>query len=241
MLKDKIAIVTGATQGIGKAITIKYLENNARVFGIGRNTEVLESISKEWSNFTPCPLDICDSDAAKALFMDINKTQGHIDILVNNAGIMDSALIGMITETSIVNIFQTNVFALINLSQLAARFMKRQKNGCIINLASIVGIDGNVGQSVYSASKGAVIAFTKTAAKELASDNIRVNAIAPGIIETNLISSVKGEELQKRIDKIRLGRTGTPDDVANTALFLASPQSSYITGQIIRVDGLSTL
>lgn len=241
MLSNKVAIITGATKGIGRAITLLFAESNATVYGIGRNQEELNELKFNNSNIYTIKADVRDTVELKNVFMSIYKEHGHIDILVNNAGIMNDALIGMITEDVMLEMFQTNVFSVISLTQLVTRFMKRQKSGCIINIASIIGINGNAGQSVYSATKGAVISFTKSAAKELASSGIRVNAIAPGIIETSLLENVPEQKLEERFSQIRLGRIGQPMDVANTALFLASDLSSYVTGQVLQVDGLTII
>lgn len=241
MLSEKIAIVTGATKGIGKEITRLFATSNAIVYGIGRNIDTLSELAQHNTNIIPVQLDICETQAVQAKLQEIYKKHGHIDILVNNAGIMKDALLGMISEELILEMFQTNVFSTIQITQYASRFMKRQKNGNIINIASIIGTNGNAGQCVYSSTKGAIISFTKSAAKELASSGIRVNAIAPGIIDTNLISSVPEAKLEERKAQIKLGRIGQPEDIAKTALFLASDSSSYITGQIITVDGLTTI
>jgi 3-oxoacyl-[acyl-carrier protein] reductase len=241
MLSNQIAVVTGASKGIGKAIALLFAQNHAIVYGIGRNQEALQELATQSENIHPVVADVCDTDEIGSLFKTIYKEHGHIDILVNNAGIMEDALLGMISEKMITDMFQTNVFAVISLTQLATRFMRRQKSGCIINMASIIGLHGNAGQSVYSATKGAVISFTKSAAKELASANIRVNAIAPGIIETSLLSNLSEQKMQESLSKIKFGRIGQPLDVAKAALFLASGESSYISGQILPVDGLTVL
>lgn len=241
MLTGKVAIVTGATKGIGKSIALLYAQSGAIVYGIGRNEQELQTLASCSTNIRTIQADIRDIDLLKTEFMRIHKEHGKIDILVNNAGIMKDALIGMISEENMLEQFQTNVFSVISLTQLAARFMKRQKDGCIINIASIIGMDGNAGQSVYSATKGAVISFTKSAAKELAGSGIRVNAIAPGIVETSLLDGISEEKMQDRIAGIQLGRIGQPQDIANTALFLASDLGAYITGQVIRVDGLTII
>lgn len=241
MLSNKVAVITGTTKGIGKAISLLFSESNAIVYGIGRNQEELETLAAHSSNIHPIQADICEIDTLKDVFTSIYKEHGHLDILINNAGIMNDALIGMISDDMVAKMFQTNVFSVISLTQLATRFMKRQKSGCIINIASIIGVNGNAGQSVYSATKGAVISFTKSAAKELASSGIRVNAIAPGIIETSLLTNVPEKKLEERISQIKLGRIGQPLDIAKTALFLASDNSDYITGQVIQVDGLTIL
>ena len=241
MLSKKIAIITGATKGIGKAITQLFADSNAIIYGIGRDECELNALEQYSPNIHSVKADVCHTDEFKNIFQAIYKQHGHIDILVNNAGVMNDALIGMISEEMILDMFQTNVFSVIQLTQLAARFMKKQKFGNIINIASIIGLQGNSGQSVYSATKGAIISFTKSAAKELAPSNIRVNAIAPGIIKTDLLSTVPENKLLERISTIKHGRIGQPADVAKTALFLASDYSEYITGQIISVDGLTIL
>ena len=189
MLSGKIAVVTGATRGIGKEIVYQYADSNAVVYAIGRDKKSLAEIDCYAENIHSLELDITQLDSVKKVLMDIYKKENKIDILVNNAGVMNDALLGMISEDMIQEMFNVNVFSVIQMTQLVSRFMKRQKNGCIINIASIVGIEGNAGQSVYSATKGAVISFTKSAAKELASDGIRVNAIAPGIIDTSLLDN----------------------------------------------------
>ncbi|MGN0438101.1 MAG: SDR family NAD(P)-dependent oxidoreductase [Lachnospiraceae bacterium] len=241
MLSEKVAIITGATKGIGKATTQLFSDSNAIVYGIGRDKEQLSLLSSISPNINPIQADVCDVSTMREIIMSIQKNHGHIDILVNNAGIMKDALLGMISEEMIQEMFQTNVFSTIQLTQFVARIMKRQKSGSIINISSIVGVNGNAGQCVYSATKGAIISFTKSAAKELANNGIRVNAIAPGIINTDLISNIPEQKLNDHIAKIKIGRIGEPEDIAKTALFLASDLSSYITGQIIGVDGMTIL
>lgn len=238
-LQGKIAIVTGAGRGIGKAISEELAAQGALVYGVSKSGNVKE-LSQEREKagaIVSVTQDVTDIEAAKKLFMNIQKEKGQIDILVNNAGVMQDALIGMISDDMMRELFEINVFALIQWTQLAARCMKRKKRGSIIQLASIIGLNGNAGQSVYSATKGAVISFTKSAAKELAPDGIRVNAIAPGIIQTDLIKNVPEKMLEQRIAGIRMGRMGTPKEVALAAAFLASDQAEYITGQILGVDG----
>jgi 3-oxoacyl-[acyl-carrier protein] reductase len=171
----------------------------------------------------------------------VKKESGRLDCLVNNAGMMQDALIGMIDEKSMRDVFEVNVFAVMLLTQFAARVMMRQNSGSIINLASIVGINGNKGQLVYSATKGAVIAMSKTAAKELAHHNIRVNAVAPGMIDTDIFRSIGEEKVADRLKNIGMGRLGTPTDVANVCVYLASDLSEYVTGQIIGVDGAAII
>ena len=245
MLKEKVALVTGASRGIGRQIALMFAENGATVYANARKEGSLNSLIGENKNINgkiiPVYFDVTDADASKNAVMKIKKESGKIDCLVNNAGIMQDALIGMINKKSMHDVFETNVFAVMELTQLAARIMTKQKNGSIINLASIVGVNGNKGQLVYSASKGAVIAMTKTAAKELAPQNIRVNAVAPGMIDTEMFRSIGVEKVTERLNNIGMGRLGTPEDVAKVCIFLASDMSEYITGQIIGVDGAAII
>jgi len=156
---------------------------------------------------------------------------------VANAGVLDDALIGMVTTDQIKRVFETNTYGVLYCAQYASRLMARNKSGSIINVASIIGTNGNVGQAVYGGSKAAVIGITHSLAKELAPSNIRVNAIAPGFIDTEMARSIPPEKFQERINSIKMGRIGSPDEVAKVILFLASDLASYVTGQTIGVDG----
>jgi 3-oxoacyl-[acyl-carrier protein] reductase len=236
-LSGKIAIVTGCNRGIGKSILDIFVEHGATVYAIARKIDSLQC-SEESSRVIPCYLDVTDKNAIKDLFLTVKKNAGKLDILVNNAGVMQDALLGMITEHQIHTTFEVNVFANILMMQYASKLMTKQQSGSIINLASIMGIYGNTGQIVYSASKGAVIAMTKSAAKELAPQHIRVNAIAPGIISTDMLHSVPHEKLETLKSKVAMGTLGFPVDVAKAALFLASDLSEYISGQVLGVDGM---
>ena len=242
LLDGKICLVTGASRGIGAATTKRFIEEGAVVFANARSPKNLDSLCEEMNSKYPGTMkalnfDVRDEAASKQAVMQIKKEQGRLDVLVNNAGVMKDALIGMIPKSLMQEIFDTNVFGVMNMIQLATKLMSRQKSGSIINLSSIVGIEGNPGQLVYSATKGAVAAMTKTAAKELASQGIRVNAIAPGMIDTDMFRSIGDEKMQEHIKHIRLGRLGTPEEVADAIVFLASDLSRYITGDIIGVDG----
>ena len=181
--------------------------------------------------------DVRDETISKQAVMQIKKESGKLDVLVNNAGVMKDALIGMVNRALVNEIYETNVFGVMNMLQLATKLMSRQKYGSIINLSSIVGIEGNPGQLVYSATKGAVAAITKTAAKELAAQGIRVNAVAPGMIDTDMYRSIGEERIKDQVERIRMGKLGTPEEVADAILFLASDMSRYITGEIIGVNG----
>lgn len=189
-------------------------------------------------------MDILDSNAVKTAVKDIFKKEGHIDCLVNNAGIVYNRKIGMITREETERMFAVNVVAVIELIQLISRLMSRSKSGSIVNIASVTAVLGSPGQVAYSATKGAIIALTKSAAKELAPFGIRVNAVAPGIVKTERFEELyesDGEKIDQRINRIALGRLGTPSDIANACAFLASDRAEYISGQILGVDGCASI
>lgn len=213
-----------------------FVNNGAIVYAVDMLQGCLDDVMSE--KVIPCYLDITDKNAIFELVKKVKKEQGKIDVLVNNAGIMLDALIPMVTDEQIHKTFEVNVFAMMHLIQYVAKVMKRQQYGSIINAASIMGISGNYAQMVYAASKGAVIALTKSAAKELAKDNIRVNAIAPGTINTTLLQNTPEETLNEIKSRISFGDLGEPQEVANAYLFLASDLSSYISGQVLGVDGM---
>ena len=243
MLEGKNIFITGTNRGIGRSILVECAKNGANIWAHARHEtdefkELVQNISRKFNvEIWPIYFDLTDNDSMLNAFRVIRNQKLNLDVLINNAGVMQDALIGMISDNLIEKTFQVNVYAPIKLLQFAAKLMMRQKSGSIINISSIVGVNGNKGQTVYSSSKGAIISLTKTAAKELASYNIRVNALAPGMIDTDMFRSI-GEDKQKlRIENIEMGRIGTPVDVANACVFLASDMSSYITGQILGVDG----
>lgn len=246
LLRGKVALVTGCNRGIGKAILERFAQEGAVVYASAREEGVLDQYAEELANkyntnIIPVYFDLTDSIGLKQAFLKIKTEQKRLDILVNNAGIMQDSLIGMVSEKLMNDVFSVNVFSVINMIQYASKFMVKQKSGSIINVSSIIGTNGHAGQIVYSASKGAVISLTKAASKELAKNNIRVNAIAPGIIKTDLLNGLTNEALAAQVSKIGLGRIGTPTDVADVTVFLASDLSAYVTGQIIGVDGATVI
>lgn len=246
LLKNKVCFITGTSRGIGAAILQRFAEEGAVVYANARSEGSLDLVCEELGSrcqgeIIPLYFDITDEKAVKEAFLTIKKQQQRLDVLVNNAGIMKDALIGMVNKKLMQEIFEVNVFAMMQMIQLANKLMSRQKSGSIINMASIVGTNGNPGQLVYSASKGAVVALTKTAAKELAPDNIRVNAIAPGMIDTDMFRSIGDKKIQENLDKIRMGRLGNPSEIADACVFLASDLSAYVSGQILGVDGAAVV
>ena len=242
MLKGKVALVTGATRGIGKAIAERFAAEGADILLNGRNEEKSEAVAQQLRDIYNIRVetvlfDVSDYDAVKQAYRKIFTLTKRLDILVNNAGILDDALMGMVTREQIERVFAINTFGVLYAAQYAARMMQKQQTGSIINISSIIGLNGNEGQVVYGGSKAAVIGITRSLAKELAPSQIRVNAIAPGFIDTDMTRKLSKEKYEERVASIKMGRIGTPDDVANVVLFLASDLSRYVTGQVIGVDG----
>jgi 3-oxoacyl-[acyl-carrier protein] reductase len=249
LLENKVCIITGAAQGIGKAIAEQFAADGAIVYACdlqeGKMDVWSEACSVKYNTRVhPLYFDITDAVAVKKNIITIHKQEGRIDALVNNAGIVFNKKIGMIIRDETELMFRVNVIATLELIQLVSRLMARKQSGAIINIASVTAVVGSPGQVAYSATKGAVISMTKSAAKELAPMGIRVNAVAPGIIETERFSELYDESSDKinaRIQKIALGRLGTPEDVANACAFLASDRAEYISGQILGVDGCASI
>ncbi len=241
LLKDKTAIITGASKGIGKAVATLFAQHGANLFLISRDETALQSLKAELENgknlISYYVADITDQDRLKEVFTDIRQTKISVDILVNNAGVMEDAVLQMVTPALVDKIYQTNVFGLIDMSKRASKLMLRNKQGSIINLTSIIGTHGNLGQTIYGSSKSAVIGFTKSLSKELSGINIRVNAVAPGFIDTDMTRNMDPKFFDKNMASIGMGRMGQPEDVAKVILFLASDLSAYVTGQVIGVDG----
>lgn len=239
LLNSKICIITGAAQGIGRQIARQFAEDGAIVYAID-----CKEFDSDDERIKPVVLDILDASAVKTAVLSIFKEEGRIDCLVNNAGVVFNRKIGMITREETELMFRVNVIAVLELIQLVSRLMARNNGGSIVNIASVTAVLGSPGQVAYSATKGAVIALTKSAAKELAPVGIRVNAVAPGIVKTERFAELyetSGGKIDQRIDRIALGRLGTPQDVANAVAFLASDRASYISGQILGVDGCASI
>lgn len=242
LLKGKIALITGASRGIGRAIAELFAENGADLVLNARNADVIERVcgdirSAHHVRAIPLPFDVSDPEGVKGGFREIFKTMKTLDILVNNAGVLRDALIGMVTPQMVMETFGINVFGTLYCCQYAARMMAKQGRGSIINISSIIGVYGNEGQTVYGGSKAAIIGITRSLAKELAGVAVRVNAIAPGFIDTDMTRTLPQEKYRERLASVKMNRIGTPDDVAKTALFLSSDLSAYVTGQVIGVDG----
>lgn len=243
MLKDKVAVVSGAARGIGLATTIEFARQGATVVMLGRTEDSLATacvtVKQQVveAKIEPIVCDVSEPGSVRDAFQAIFQKYKKLNVLVSNAGVLDDALIGMVTPKQIERTFSVNTYSVLYCAQYASRLIARSGGGSIINVSSIIGTNGNVGQSVYGGSKAAVIGITKSLAKELAPQNIRVNAIAPGFIETDMAKSIGPEKYQERLNSIKMGRPGSAADVANVALFLASDLSSYVTGQVVGVDG----
>ena len=242
LLKGKNVIITGGSRGIGKGIAEKFAQNGANIaftniemsdesIELSKNLEKLGVKAKAYVS------DAADFEAAQKLADDVINDFGSIDVLVNNAGITKDNLLMRMSEADFETVMKVNMNSVFNNTKAVLRPMLKQRSGSIINLSSVVGVKGNPGQSNYSASKAAIIGFTKSIALELGSRNIRCNAIAPGFIETEMTKALNDDQVNDWADNIPLKRTGQVDDIANTSLFLASDMSAYVTGQVINVCG----
>lgn len=236
-LSGKTVLVTGASRGIGAGIAALMAEAGAQVWIAGRDLDRAQAVADRVPGAQAVVLDVSDAASVKAAMSTLRKQAGQLDVLVNNAGIMHGGLIAMTRETDLDAMMQTNIKGAFLCAQLAARLMSAKKSGSIINLASIMGVQGAAGFSAYAATKAAVVGMTRAMAKEMAPHGVRVNALAPGFIETDLTAGIEGDARATALSDIGMGRFGTVQDVAGAALFLAAPASSYVTGQVLGVDG----
>lgn len=243
MLKGKVAVVTGGTRGIGYAIVKKYLENGAKVVLFGSRAETVEKAltslkaeNPDWEVDGDYP-NLSDPSAVKDAIQKVANKYGKIDILVNNAGISDSTKIEDYAEGQFEKVMGLNINAIFNAIQPAVAIMRENGGGCILNTSSMVSISGQTSGVAYPTSKFAVNGLTLSLARELGPSNIRVNAVAPGITKTDMVAALPEQMIQPMINAIPLRRIGKPEDVANAFLFLASDLASYVTGEILSVDG----
>ncbi len=242
LLEGKVALITGGARGIGRAIAVKFAEEGANVaFSDLKYDEQAEALEKELEAFgisaKGYASDASSFEGSEELINSVVQQFGRIDILVNNAGITRDNLLMRMTEADWDLVIKVNLKSIFNMTKAVQKVMLKQRYGSIINMSSVVGLDGNAGQSNYSASKAGLIGFTKSIAMELGSRNIRCNAIAPGYIETEMTAKLSDEVRKSWAEQIPLRRGGKPEDVANVSVFLASELSSYVTGQVISVCG----
>src|SRR5690349_21542018 len=241
-LSNQIAVVTGAGRGIGRAIALKFAAEGADVVCISRTVENSEKVANEiralgrkaWAH----ALDVADGNAVSAAAEKILAEAGRVDILVNNAGVTRDNLLMRMSEEDWDTVLDTNLKGAFLLTKAFSRTLIKQRSGRIINVGSVIGLMGNAGQCNYAASKAGLFGFTRSVARELASRGITANAIAPGFVETDMTAAAVNEKMKAELlEKIPLNKLGQPDDIAHAALFLASPASHYITGQVLTVDG----
>ena len=241
LLENKTAIVTGAAQGIGAKIAEKFADHGASVAVVDINRERAEACAKVLAEKSiqseAYVVDVSNTEAVKDLVAQVVKRFGRVDVLVNNAGITRDGLLLKMSENDWDAVISVNLRSVFNFTKAIAHTMMKQRSGSIINISSVVGLFGNAGQMNYAASKAGVIGATKSAAKEFASRNIRVNAIAPGYIQTAMTDKLDEKSRNALLEHIPAKTLGRPEDVANAALFLASELSSYVTGEVLRVDG----
>lgn len=243
-LSGKVALITGSTRGIGWSTAELLASHGATVIIHGRSPGALLDervaaldISLSGANHQGMAFDLSSPGEIKDAFRKIFSQFKRLDILINNGGVLEDALVGMYSEDTIEHSFKVNAHAPLHCIQAAVRLMERVGGGSIVNISSIIGTHGNTGQLLYASTKAALLGATKSAAKELAPRNIRVNAITPGFIDTDMARALPPEIFAERVASIRMGRVGQPLDVANAVLFLVSDASNYITGQVLGVDG----
>jgi len=242
LLESKVAIITGGSRGIGKSICETFAQNGCHIaFTYNNSKDSAEALAKELNcsgiKAKAYKSDASNFDDATKLVEDVLNDFGKIDILVNNAGIKKDNLLMRMEKSDFDSVINTNLSSVFNLTKASIKTFLKQRNGSIVNISSVVGVKGNAGQSNYSASKAGIIGFSKSIALELGSRNIRSNVIAPGFIETDMTDSLSEDVINSWKESIPLKRGGNPSDVGNACVFLASDLSSYITGQVLHVDG----
>ena len=242
LLENKTAIITGATRGIGRGIAFEFAKQGANVaFTYSSSVDAANALESELNTLgikaKGYQSNAAEFDTAQELAKEILKEFGNIDVLVNNAGITKDNLLMRISEDDFDKVIEVNLKSVFNMTKAVIRPMMKQRSGSIINMSSVVGLKGNAGQSNYAASKSGILGFSKSVALELGSRNIRSNVIAPGFIETEMTGKLDKATVQSWRDAIPLKRGGTPEDIANACVFLASDMSSYVTGQTLSVDG----
>jgi 3-oxoacyl-[acyl-carrier protein] reductase len=241
MLEGKVAFVTGSTRGIGWGIAERFAEEGATVVLHGRSpdqvAERVQALRDRGAAASGAVGDVAEPSCSSTALREIFAEHRRLDVLVNNAGVLEGAYLGMIAADAAERLFEVNALGVLHMMQGASRLMARGGGGSIVNISSIVGAAGYAGQVAYAGSKAAVIGMTKAAAKELAARRIRVNAIAPGLIDTDMTKELTPEVHAERLAGILMGRIGTPEDVAGAAVFFASDLSAYVTGQVLGVDG----
>ena len=242
LLENKIAIITGATRGIGRGIAVEFAKQGANeAFTYSSSVDAANALETELNALgikaKGYQSNAAEFDTAQELAKEILKEFGSIDVLVNNAGITKDNLLMRISEDDFDKVIEVNLKSVFNMTKAVIRPMMKQRAGSIINMSSVVGLKGNAGQSNYAASKAGIVGFSKSVALELGSRNIRSNVIAPGFIETEMTGKLDEATVQSWRDAIPLKRGGSPEDIANACVFLASDMSSYITGQTLSVDG----
>jgi 3-oxoacyl-[acyl-carrier protein] reductase len=237
--KDKIVVVTGGTRGIGRAISIRFAREGAQVFAAYlNNDEAAASLAVEFpGSITPLKGDVSSSEGAIALMEAAGREKGQIDVLVNNTGIIRDCYLAMMSDADWDAVIKANLYPLFHCCKWGVRKMIGKRRGAIVNISSISAMTGTPGQTNYAATKGGIISFTRSLSRELGPMGIRVNSVAPGLIETDMIAAMKPELVRSVVANTALGRIGTGDDVASAVLFLASERASYITGQCLIVDG----
>ncbi|GIZ15202.1 3-oxoacyl-[acyl-carrier-protein] reductase [Capnocytophaga catalasegens] len=242
LLSGKTAIITGGSRGIGKGIAEVFAQQGANVaFTYSSSAEAAKALEAHLQSFgvkaKAYQSDAANFEQCETLVDEVLKEFGNIDILINNAGITKDTLLMRMTEADFDKVIEVNLKSVFNMTKAVQKIMLKQRRGSIINMSSVVGVQGNAGQTNYAASKAGILGFTKSVALELGSRNIRCNAIAPGFIETEMTAKLSPEIVEGWRNAIPLKRGGQPEDIANVCVFLASEMSSYITGQTLRVDG----